>query len=135
MAGLPTDTVALAEVSRQLGFLRFRSIDDSRDFLEPNHPFIYLYGPNAGDDDRSTKVRIAYSREREDRAHAKAEGDWTCRMVGSLRFQSPTSAKLNVTSVVCRDQLCYPPKVLSLQCSPSWLVQSLQFYRSDTNAA
>ncbi|KAJ5594380.1 uncharacterized protein N7459_000588 [Penicillium hispanicum] len=74
------------KVSRQLGFLRFRTIDDSRDFLEPNHPFIYLYGPNARDDDRSTKVRIAYSREREDRARAKAEGDWTCRMCAVINF-------------------------------------------------
>jgi len=69
------------ELSRQLGFLRFPNIEQSRDFVEKNYPNIYLYGPSSGPNDRSTKVRIAYSREREDRARAKGEGDWTCRMV------------------------------------------------------
>ncbi|KAJ5153143.1 uncharacterized protein N7482_009621 [Penicillium canariense] len=74
------------KVSRQLGFLRFHSINESRAFLEANHPYIYLYGPSAGDNDRSTRVRIAYSREREDRARVKAEGDWTCRMCAVVNF-------------------------------------------------
>ncbi|KAI2786498.1 hypothetical protein POX_g08884 [Penicillium oxalicum] len=73
-------------LSRQLGFLRFASIDDSRAFLEQNHPFIYLYGPSAGENDRSTKVRIAYSREREDRNRVKTEADWTCRMCAVVNF-------------------------------------------------
>ncbi|KAJ5377558.1 uncharacterized protein N7496_004967 [Penicillium cataractarum] len=74
------------KVSRQLGFLRFHSINESRAFLERNHPSIYLYGPSAGDNDRSTKVRIAYSREREDRNRTKGEGDWTCRMCAVVNF-------------------------------------------------
>lgn len=74
------------KMPRGLGFLRFRSLDYSRDFLERNHPCIYLYGPTAGENDRSTKVRIAYSREREDRTRAKAEGDWTCRMCAVVNF-------------------------------------------------
>ena len=69
------------ELSKQLGFLRFPTIDESRAFVERNHRGIYLYGPSAGPNDRSTKVRIAYSREREDRNRAKGEGDWMCRMV------------------------------------------------------
>lgn len=69
------------ELSRQLGFLRFSTIEASRAFLEQNYPSIYLYGPSAGPHDRSTKVRIAYSREREDRARAKGAGDWSCRKV------------------------------------------------------
>ncbi|KAJ5820304.1 hypothetical protein N7474_005895, partial [Penicillium riverlandense] len=73
-------------VSRQLGFLRFQSIDASRAFLERNHPYIYLYGPSTGSNDQSTKVRIAYSREREDRGRVKAEGDWTCRMCAIVNF-------------------------------------------------
>ncbi|KAJ5918335.1 G-patch domain protein [Penicillium verhagenii] len=73
------------KASRQLGFLRFHSIDESREFLERNHPFIYFYGPSA---EKSTKVRIAYSREREDRVRAKAEGDWTCRMCAVLNFST-----------------------------------------------
>ncbi|CAL5866061.1 uncharacterized protein PFLUO_LOCUS268 [Penicillium psychrofluorescens] len=74
------------KVSRQLGFLRFQSIDASRAFLEQNHPYIYLYGPSTGSNDRSTKVRIAYSREREDRGRVKAEGDWTCRMCAIVNY-------------------------------------------------
>lgn len=68
------------EVSRQIGFLRFPSLDASRDFMDRNAPYIYFRGPNAGEDDRGTKVRIAYSREREDR-RSRPEGEWTCRMV------------------------------------------------------
>ncbi|KAF7717040.1 Uncharacterized protein PECH_003142 [Penicillium ucsense] len=74
------------KLSRQLGFLRFTSIDDARAFLEQNHPYIYLYGPSAGENDRSTKVRIAYSREREDRTRVKTEADWTCRMCAVVNF-------------------------------------------------
>ncbi|KAJ5116327.1 G-patch domain protein [Penicillium angulare] len=70
-------------VSRQLGFLRFKTLEDSKEFLEQNYPFIHLYGPTG---ERSTKVRIAYSKEREDRARVKAEGDWTCRMCAVVNF-------------------------------------------------
>ncbi|KAJ5548863.1 G-patch domain protein [Penicillium frequentans] len=73
------------KASRQLGFLRFHSILDSKDFLERNHPFVHLYGPTG---EKSTKVRIAYSREREDRVRAKAEGDWTCRMCAVVNFST-----------------------------------------------
>ncbi|EAA60085.1 hypothetical protein AN4850.2 [Aspergillus nidulans FGSC A4] len=73
-------------ISRQLGFLRFRSLNHSRAFMEQNFPTIYLCGPSA-QDDRGTKVRIAYSREKEDRAKARAEGDWTCKMC--FRCQAP----------------------------------------------
>lgn len=90
---IQTHPLPLKEASRQLGFIRFRNIEDSKDFLERNHPYIYLYGPSAGDGDRSTQVRIAYSREREDRTRTKTEGDWTCRMV-SLRTKSPMRSPL-----------------------------------------
>jgi hypothetical protein len=69
------------EKSRQLGFLRFRNLDFARDFMDRNFPSLYLHGPNASNKDKGTKVRIAYSREREDRTRARAEGDWTCKMV------------------------------------------------------
>jgi hypothetical protein len=49
--------------------------------MERHSPSIYLHGPNAGKNDKGTKVRVAYSREREDRTRAKADGDWTCKMV------------------------------------------------------
>jgi hypothetical protein len=69
-----------SEISRQIGFLRFYSLDDCRTFVERNFPTIYLYGRNSGSGDRAAKVRIAYSREREDR-RTRAEGEWICRNV------------------------------------------------------
>ncbi|KAJ6085535.1 hypothetical protein N7499_005164 [Penicillium canescens] len=74
------------KLSKQLGFLRFPTIDESRAFVERNHRGIYLYGPSAGPNDGSTKVRIAYSREREDRNRAKGEGDWMCRMCAIVNY-------------------------------------------------
>ncbi|PLB34888.1 putative G-patch domain protein [Aspergillus candidus] len=76
------------KLSRQLGFLRFRNLDCSRDFVERNFPTVLFYGPNAGPNDRGTKVRIAYSREREDRARARAEGDWTCRNCSIVNYST-----------------------------------------------
>ncbi|RDH23290.1 hypothetical protein M747DRAFT_231939 [Aspergillus niger ATCC 13496] len=75
------------ELSRQLGFLRFRNLSLSRAFVERNFPTIYLHGPSA-QDDRGTKVRIAYSREREDRARARAEADWNCMMCGIVNYST-----------------------------------------------
>ncbi|PCG88375.1 Zinc finger, RanBP2-type [Penicillium occitanis (nom. inval.)] len=66
------------EISRQIGFLRFHSLNDSRAFIEQNTQHIYLYGRNPGIDDRGAKVRISYTRERDDR-RGKPEGEWTCR--------------------------------------------------------
>ncbi|KAJ5555020.1 hypothetical protein N7461_003490 [Penicillium sp. DV-2018c] len=76
------------KLSRQLGFLRFSTIEASRAFVERNMPYIYLYGPSAGAHDRSTKVRIAYSREREDRARPKGTGDWNCRNCFIINFST-----------------------------------------------
>ncbi|GAM43999.1 hypothetical protein TCE0_060f19267 [Talaromyces pinophilus] len=66
------------KISRQIGFLRFYSLNDSRAFIEQNTQHIYLYGRNPGIDDRGAKVRISYTRERDDR-RGKPEGEWTCR--------------------------------------------------------
>lgn len=51
--------------------------------MERNYPMIYLYGNGSSDnDDQAAKVRIAYSRERDDRSRGeKAEGEWTCKIV------------------------------------------------------
>ncbi|KAL6237021.1 hypothetical protein BDW75DRAFT_93612 [Aspergillus navahoensis] len=75
------------KISRQLGFLRFRSLNHSRAFVVQNFPVIFLCGPSA-QDDRGTKVRIAYSREKEDRAKARAEGDWTCKMCSIVNYST-----------------------------------------------
>ena len=51
--------------------------------MERNYPTISLYGNNSADGDASAaKVRIAFSRERDDRSRGeKAEGEWTCKIV------------------------------------------------------
>ncbi|KAL2373243.1 hypothetical protein RJ035_006011 [Blastomyces gilchristii] len=75
------------KISRQLGFLRFPTIDESREFLERNFPTIYLYGDSGSHtDERGTRVRIAYSREREDRNRIKAEGEWTCKICSIVNY-------------------------------------------------
>ena len=53
--------------------------------MEKNHPNIYLsgkLGPNSNA--QAAKVRIAYSRERDDRSRAaeRFDGEWTCKIVG-----------------------------------------------------
>ncbi|KAM5463492.1 hypothetical protein MauCBS54593_007486 [Microsporum audouinii] len=73
------------KMSRQLAFIRFPTIDDSREFLEGNFPAIYLYG-KAGADGQGAKVRIAYSREREDRNRARGDGEWTCINCSIVNF-------------------------------------------------
>ena len=72
-----------SEASRGFGFLRFPSIEKSRAFLERNYPIIQLYGKGSTDgDDQAAKVRVAFSRERDDRGRAdKAEGEWACKIV------------------------------------------------------
>ena len=52
--------------------------------MERNFPMIYLYGPGSADgDNEAAKVRVAFSRERDDRSRGdKAEGEWTCKIVG-----------------------------------------------------
>lgn len=75
------------EASRQFGFLRFATLQNSRAFVERNYPMIYLYGSTAaGDDGEAAKVRIAFSRERDDRDRLeKAEGEWTCKIVRIMK--------------------------------------------------
>ena len=62
----------------------------SRAFVERNYPTIYLYGKGSSDNDgEAAKVRIAYSREREDRNRVdKAEGEWTCQIVCVQRIKN-----------------------------------------------
>lgn len=73
----------ITEVSRGFGFLRFSDLEKSKAFVERNYPMIYLYGNGSTDsDDQVAKVRIAFSRERDDRARGeKAEGEWTCKIL------------------------------------------------------
>lgn len=74
------------KASRGFGFIRFPTLEDSKAFVERNYPMIYLYGNGSSEnDDQAAKVRIAYSRERDDRGRGeKAEGEWTCKIVRRL---------------------------------------------------
>lgn len=76
----------ISEASRGFGFIRFPTLEDSKAFVERNYPMIYLYGNGSSEnDDQAAKVRIAYSRERDDRGRGeKAEGEWTCKIVRRL---------------------------------------------------
>ena len=75
-----------SDQSRGFGFIRFESLEAAQDFFEKNYPAISLYIGATEDGQQATKVRIVYSREREDRvSRQRVEGDWDCRIVsGSL---------------------------------------------------
>ena len=81
---------SILEASRGFGFIRFPSLEDSKAFVERNYPMIYLYGNGSTDNDnQAAKVRIAYSRERDDRSRGeKADGEWTCKIVRSCLSQT-----------------------------------------------
>ncbi|KAL9037409.1 MAG: hypothetical protein Q9180_003730 [Flavoplaca navasiana] len=75
------------KVSRGFGFLRFPSIDLSKAFLERNYPSIYLYGRDSADNDsQAAKVRIDFSRERDERPRGDKEGEWTCKICTFINF-------------------------------------------------
>ena len=70
--------------------MRFPTLEKSKAFLERNFPMIYLYGKGTTDsDDQGAKVRIAFSRERDERSRLeKAEGEWTCKIVSPHKSYS-----------------------------------------------
>lgn len=76
----------VAGQSRQFAFAQFAALRDARAFVEQYYPSIQLQGsygaPQAGDE--NARVRVAYSREKEDRDRpGMGEGDWICEVVGS----------------------------------------------------
>ncbi|KAI4255499.1 MAG: hypothetical protein L6R42_006694 [Xanthoria sp. 1 TBL-2021] len=75
------------KVSRGFGFLRFPSIELSKTFIERNYPSIYLYGQDFADNDsQAAKVRIDFSRERDERPRGDKEGEWTCKICTFVNF-------------------------------------------------
>ncbi|KAL8847325.1 MAG: hypothetical protein Q9221_007641 [Calogaya cf. arnoldii] len=75
------------KVSRGFGFLRFPSIEISKAFIERNYPSIYLYGLEPADNDnQAAKVRIDFSRERDERPRGDKEGEWTCKICTFVNF-------------------------------------------------
>ena len=78
--------------------MRFSSFEQSRAFLEQNHPILYLYGNDTTDSDaKAAKVRIAYSRERDDRNKDPTEAKWICHYVSmALTIVTPADRPRSV---------------------------------------
>lgn len=116
------DSNRIAEQSRGFGFLRFGTLEESKAFVERNYPKIYLYGNSPTDnDDETAKVRIAYSRERDDRPRAdKADGEWVCKIVRlwlwNFSWFLPNSLKVHIR------QLSRPHKVFQVSRNADWYV-------------
>lgn len=49
--------------------------------MAQNAPNLYIYGQHARKNERAAKIRISFTRERDDR-RSRPEGEWTCRNVG-----------------------------------------------------
>lgn len=101
-----------SEVSRQFGFLRFATLQDSRAFVERNYPMIYLYGSNSAENNgEAAKVRIAFSRERDERhLSERAEGEWTCKIVSQLTtaLRDPAYMRTVYSCQLCRSREMFP---------------------------
>ena len=71
--------------SRQFAFAQFIGIPEARRFLNKHYPYVSLYGaydPGRSKDTEATKVRIAFSRDKDDRDKpGKSEEDWKCEVV------------------------------------------------------
>lgn len=79
---LPLSSLGL---SRQFGFAQFATMPDASEFLERHYPSISLYGPydpTQAADTEAAKVRIAFSRDKDDRDRpGKNDDDWNCEIV------------------------------------------------------
>ncbi|EPE24283.1 RNA-binding, RBD [Glarea lozoyensis ATCC 20868] len=80
--------------SRQFAFAQFATIADATRLLERHYPSLTLYDPQEGAQQGTSqpvKVRIAYSRERDDRDKAGyGEDDWKCDVCYLPNFSSRT---------------------------------------------
>ncbi|TVY81410.1 putative RNA-binding protein [Lachnellula suecica] len=81
-------------LSRQFAFAQFMGISEARHFLEQYYPVVSLYGaydPKQSADTQPTKVRIAFSRDREDREKpGMGEDDWKCEVCYASNFSQRT---------------------------------------------
>ena len=100
----PLLTLAVEGQSRQFAFAQFVGIPEARRFLEKYYPYVSLHGayrPSWPKDTDASKVRVAFSRDRDDRDKpGQSEDDWKCEVVGppvGLRYL-PTDEQNSVTS-------------------------------------
>ena len=90
----------MVEMPRGFGFIRFPTVEESKAFMERNYPFIHLYGSSKSGDEQTAKVRIAFSRERDDRNRSeRSEGEWTCKIVSTDQSLSSLPSFLTIKSV------------------------------------
>ena len=84
--------------SRGFAFAQFVGIPEARQFLDRHHPSVSFHGaydPNNSAAAEPAKIRIAYSRDREDRDKAgKSDDDWKCEVVWCLLLSSQGCANM-----------------------------------------
>ena len=75
--------------SRQFAFAQFVGIPEARRFLETYYPYISLFGAHnlsRSEDTEGPKVRLAFSRDKDDRDKPGKNGDdWKCEVVWSIK--------------------------------------------------
>ena len=83
---------------------------------------IYLYGNGSSDnDDQAAKVRIAFSRERDDRSRGeKADGEWTCKIV---RYAQNRYFMAPLRHIVHIRQLSWPNEMSPMPDTADWYVR------------
>ncbi|CZR58454.1 related to RNA binding motif protein [Phialocephala subalpina] len=100
--------------SRGFAFAQFVGISEARRFLDRCYPTVQLYGPGHTDlasTNEPNKVRIAYSRDRDDRDKAgKGEDDWKCEVCSLPNFSHRTlcfrcNAPRTRTEPLCHDMI------------------------------
>lgn len=102
-------------LSRQFAFAQFVGIPEARTFLERYYPTISI--PDAYNSSQNTaagpaKVRLAYSREKDDRDKpGKGEDDWKCEVVG---MQLIIESTLTIPVQHCK--LLSSNAMFSMQC-------------------
>ncbi len=73
-----------AEASRGFGFLRFPTLEKAKAFVDRNFPHLTMYGRESADgDETAAKVRVVYSRDRDDRSRTEKTDEWQCAVVSS----------------------------------------------------
>jgi len=110
--------------SRQFAFAQFCAIPEARRFLDRYYPTVPLYGrydPTQTSIAEPAKVRIAYSRERDDREKAgKSEDDWKCEVVRRIY---DTEGFLLTFPAVLPSQFLISHALFPLQCTKNTFVK------------
>ena len=119
MAILPEVRSNSTGLSRQFAFAQFAGIPEAKAFLTQYYPTITLYGPydpNKALGAEGAKIRIAFSREKDERAlPGKSDDDWKCECVRPA-YDLIQRMKAH-PYLVQPHELLTPDDVFPLQCS------------------